>query len=159
MISICMEKELSLYNLEGKWNDYIGVQKEVIAVLKKLDYFKQDNIINLETEMMIRLTTKGIKETLGKGKRFQNLPKVVKQQKVATLRVLPSLIKEGALLEDDVMNYYSKEGEKFAYFFSHILIDNEMHSIRIAVKKKANSKHFYIHHIDTEKSSKLLSPS
>lgn len=122
-------------NLEGKWNDYIGVQKEVIAVLKKLDYFKQDNIINLETEMMIRLTTKGIKETLGKGKRFQNLPKVVKQQKVATLRVLPSLIKEGAL------------------------IDNEMHSIRIAVKKKANSKHFYIHHIDTEKSSKLLSPS
>jgi len=32
MISINSKDELSLYNLEGKWNDYIGVQKEVVAV-------------------------------------------------------------------------------------------------------------------------------
>lgn len=34
MISINTKDELSLYNLEGKWNDYIAVQKEVIAILK-----------------------------------------------------------------------------------------------------------------------------
>lgn len=40
-----------------------------------------------------------------------------------------------------------------------ILIDDEIHDVRIAVKKKVNSNHFYIHHIDTEKSSELLCPS
>lgn len=29
MISISTKEELSLYNLEGKWNDYIYVQKEL----------------------------------------------------------------------------------------------------------------------------------
>ena len=62
-------------------------------------------------------------------------------------------------MEDDVLNYHLKEGEKFAYFICRILIDNESHAVRIAVKKKINSNHFYIHHIDTEKSSELLSPS
>ena len=45
MISISTKDELSLYNLEGKWNDFIAVQKEVIAVLKEEKYFN-DNIIN-----------------------------------------------------------------------------------------------------------------
>lgn len=35
MENISMEKELSLYNLDGKWNDYTGVQKEVLQVLRK----------------------------------------------------------------------------------------------------------------------------
>ena len=68
-----MAKELSLYNLEGKWNDYIGVQKAVIEVLKKEDFFVNGDIMNVETGMLVRLTVKGIKETIGKGKRFQNL--------------------------------------------------------------------------------------
>lgn len=103
MESISMECEVSIYNLSGKWNDYIGVQKEV------------------------------------------------KKQKVATLRILPMLIREGKLLADEVQNYYSEEGERFAYFICKIFIDNEIHDIRIAVKKKINSNHFYIHHIDTKK--------
>ena len=35
MISINTKDEISLYNLEGKWNDYVGVQKEVISVLRR----------------------------------------------------------------------------------------------------------------------------
>ena len=159
MESISMEKELSLYNLERKWNDYIGVQKEVISVLKKNGYFDDGTIINHETGMIIRVTTKGIKETIGKGNRFQSLPKIVKQQKIATLNKLPELIKEGKLLEDNVQNYYSDQGDKFAYFISKIEIDDIMHDVRIAVKKKVGSNHFYIHHIDTKRSSELLSPS
>lgn len=144
MESISMTEELSLYNLEGKWNDYIGVQKEIVSVLKRVGYFEERDVVNDETGMIIRLTSKGIKETIGKGKRFQNLPRAVKQQKIATLRALPILI---------------KAGERFAYFLCPICIDSEVHNVRIAVKKKANSNHFYIHHIDTEKSSELLSPS
>ena len=159
MVSINVQKELSIYNLEGKWNDYIGVQKEVISVLKKENYFSNKDIINLETGMLIRLTSKGIKETLGSGKRFQSLPKIVKQQKIATLKSLPLLIAGGKLLEDNVQNYYARDGERFAYFICSIFIDNEVHHVRIAVKKKLYTNHFYIHHIDTEKSSELLSPS
>ena len=44
MININSKDELSLYNLKGKWNDYIAVQKEVISVLKDEDFFEQGNI-------------------------------------------------------------------------------------------------------------------
>lgn len=159
MESISTKLELSIYNLDRKWNDYIGAQKEIISTLKKENYFENNDIVNIQTGMVVRLTPKGIKETIGKGKRFQSLPKAVKQQKVVTIRSLPILIKEAKLLEDNIPNYYSEEGNCFAYFISQILIDNEIHNVRIAVKKKINSNHFYIHHIDTEKSSELLSPS
>lgn len=147
------------FELDNKWNDYVGAQKEIISKLKKEDYFERDEIINVETGMHIRISPKGIKETIGKGKRFQNLPKIVKMQKVATIRSLPILIREGELMEDDVPNYYLNTGDKFAYLISKIRIDDEIHDVRIAIKKKISSNHFYIHHIDTQKSSELLSPS
>lgn len=73
MQSISIESELSVFDLDKRWNDYIGVQKEVLSVLRKENYFANGDIINLETGMHIRLTAKGIKETLGKGNKFQNL--------------------------------------------------------------------------------------
>lgn len=45
MVSINSKDELSLYNLEGKWNDYIAVQKEVIGVLKSENFFEQSSIL------------------------------------------------------------------------------------------------------------------
>lgn len=154
-----MEQELSFFNLDKKWNDYIGAQKEIISKLKDDQYFECSEIINRETGMRIRISPKGIKETIGKGNRFQHLPKRVKMQKVATIRKLPVLIEEGYLIEDEVPNYYVSTGERFAYLNSKIVIDDEIHDVRIAVKKKVESNHFYIHHIDTKKSSELLSPS
>ena len=159
MLSISTEKELSIYDLEGKWNDYVGVQKEVISVLSKLNFCENKDVVNVETGMVVRITTRGIKETIGNGKRFQTLPKNVKEQKIATIRMLPSLIREGKLLEDDVENYHTNNGDKFAYFITPILIDESVHNIRIVVRKKINSNHFYIHHVDTEKSPELLCPS
>lgn len=44
-------------------------------------------------------------------------------------------------------------------FTNKIIIDNNIYNVRIVVKKKINSNHFYIHHVDTQKSSELLSPS
>lgn len=159
MVSINTEEELSLYNLEGKWNDYIAVQKEVISVLRDKHFFENADIINSETGMIIRITTRGIKETLGNGNRFQYLPKHVKQQKIVSVGYLKTLIKEGTLLEDNVNDYHSDNGDKFAYFMSNVIIDGNLYDVRIAVKKKVESNHFYIHHIDTKKSLELLSPS
>lgn len=151
MISINSKDELSLYDLGGKWNDYIAVQKEVIAVLKEKKFFEQDNIVNDNTNMIIRLTARGIKETLGNGTRFQYLPKKVKTQKISTLRYLPLLIKDANLVEDGVENYHGNGTNRFAYLTNKIVIDDDVYNVRIVVRKKVESNHFYIHHVDTEK--------
>lgn len=75
MEKICMNEELMRYNLTGKWNDYIGVQKEVLNVLRKEDFFTESEVINVQTGMLIKINAKGIKETIGPGMRFQALPK------------------------------------------------------------------------------------
>ena len=95
MESISMEKELSRYNLEGKWNDYVGIQKEVLRVLRQEGFFMDNEIINKKTGMLIKINTKGIKETLGTGK-----PKKLKQYKIATLLHLKQIIENAELLAD-----------------------------------------------------------
>ena len=160
MESICMAKELSLYNLEGKWNDYIGVQKEVIRVLREIGFFSEKEVCNRETGISILINAKGIKETLGAGLRFQALPKKLKQYKVTTLRYLKRIIENAELIADEVDNFHEENGFLFAYFKSEILIDGKKILIRIAVKKRVSSNWFWIHHVDeNEKSSKLLDPA
>ena len=53
MIQINMEQELSFFELDKKWNDYIGAQKEIISKLKKENYFESYEVVNVETGMHI----------------------------------------------------------------------------------------------------------
>lgn len=138
MESIIVEKELSLYNLDGKWNDYIGVQKEVLQVLRRENFFVNSEIINKKTGMNIKINAKGIKESLGTGRRFQ------------------ALLAE--LIADDIENIHEENGYMFAYLGHEIMIDGKLSYIRISIKKKMTSNWFWIHNID-EKSPKLLDPS
>lgn len=148
MISINTAEEISLYDLEGKWNDYIGVQKEVLKVLREEEYFTESNITNIQSNMCVRITTKGIRETLGNGNRFKALPKKLKVLKVATIRSLPKLIETGTLIADNVRNIHENEGFKFAYIVNELQIDDELVKIRIAIKKKVTTNYFWIHNID-----------
>ena len=148
MICIDSKKELSLYDLEGKWNDYIGVQKEVIAVLKKENYFEENNVVNVNTGLTVRINVKGIKETIGTGTRFQRLPRKFKEYKIATIRRLKQIIMTADLLEDDVPNYHINGIYSFAYLKNEILIDDEIVEIRISIMKRIDSNWFLIHHID-----------
>ena len=50
MISIHVDEELGRYNLDGKWNDYIGVQKEVLRVLREQKYFENTCVENIESK-------------------------------------------------------------------------------------------------------------
>ena len=108
MVRINKFDELSVYDLEGKWNDYIGTQKEIIAVLKSKGFFESGTVVNAETGMEIRITTNGVKETIGKGKRFQSLPREVKEQKVCSIGLLPELIRQACIIEDNVVNYHEE---------------------------------------------------
>ena len=160
MISINTKDELSLYYLEGKWNDYIGVQKEVIAVLTKEEFFRDNAVINQNSGLSIKINKKGIKETIGAGKRFQKLPKKFKIYKIATIRKLKEIIKTAELQEDDVPNYHADGIYTYAYLRNQIIIDDELVDIRISIMKRIDSNWFWIHHVDEkEKSSKLLDPS
>lgn len=151
MLSISMEKELSLYNLEGKWNDYIWAQKEVLKVLRKEKFFEEKEVKNTITGMYIIINAKGIKETLGTGNRYKTLPKKLKRYKIATIRYLKEIIANAILIKDDVENIHEKNGYMFAYFYNEILIDEEVIRIRISVKKKIGSNWFWIHNIDENK--------
>lgn len=158
--SIITEDELSIYKLENKWNDYIGVQKEVINVLRAENYFDAGSVNNKESGMEVRITAKGIKETLGNGNRFQTLPRKLKIYKVSVIRSLPELIETGCVIADDFENSHSKDGYKYAYINNNIEIDGNVFGIRIAIKKKIGANHFWIHNIDEyKKNFELLSPS
>ena len=91
-IEIDVEKEINTYNIASKFNDYVGVQKEVINTLKGEGFFINNVVDNSQTGMIVRINPRGIKETLGSGKRFQNLPRTLKMLKVATIRKLPEII-------------------------------------------------------------------
>lgn len=151
MVNINMEKELALYNLEGKWNDYIGVQKEVVSVLKRNGFFINNEVINEATGMHIKINVKGIKETIGSGKRFQILPKNLKQYKIVTLRHLKRIIEMADIISDNVCNIHEKNGYLFAYLGSEVMIDGKKVGIRISIKKKVSANWFWIHNIDENK--------
>ena len=151
MKNICMQEELDFYNLDRKWNDYVGVQKEVLKVLRSANYFADSEITNKATGMDIKINAKGIKETLGSGNRFQSLPKRMKQYKIAILRHLKWIIENAELLADDVENIHQENGYMFAYLKSEIMLDGTILCVRITIKKKITTNWFWIHHIDEYK--------
>lgn len=148
MVEIITENELALYNLEGKWNDYIGLQKEVLRVLRDEHFFEKNEIVNTDSNMTIRISPKGIRETLGSGNRFQTLPKVFKTYKIATIKYLPEIIRTGNIIEEDVANSHDENGYHYAYIGNMIFIDGVKYGVRIAIRKKVATNHFWIHNID-----------
>ena len=125
MESISTKQELSIYHLEGKWNDYVGVQKEVLKVLRKEGYFSENEVINKKTGMRIKINTKGIKETLGTGKRFQSLPKILKQYKIVTLRYLRQIIEDAELIADNIENIHEENGYMFEKSSFKLFLDTQ----------------------------------
>ena len=156
-LCIDIQKEILNFGVEQKMNDYVGLQKTIIPILEKEGFFKE--VINEETGMIIEITKKGIKETLGSEKRFQNLPRKLKELKIATIRSLPELICNANLIEDNVLNSHGN-ASKYAYFVISVNISGISLNVRITVQKTSAKNKFWLHIIDIiEKNSQLLSPS
>lgn len=156
-LNVDIYNEILRYGLERKMNDYIGVQKAVLPILEQEEFFKE--ILNEETGMVIEITKKGIKETLGSGNRFQNLPRKLKELKIATIRCLPDLIAKAHLIKDDVLNSHGNIA-KYAYFVVGVSINGVLLNIRINVQKTPAKNKFWLHIVDIiETDSQLLSPS
>ena len=143
ILHLHLDEELQKYNLEGKWNDYIAVQKEVLRVLRAENFFNDNIVIHKESGMMIKVTPKGIKETFGNGKRFNTMPKEVKKWKIATIHHIKELIQNAQLIEKDVESTHSADSSTYAYFITNIIISNSLLHTRITVKQKIGSNIFY----------------
>ena len=157
-IEIDLEREISTYNIVNKFNDYVGMQKEVINTLKREGFFVDNVVVNSETGMIVRINPRGIKETLGSGKRFQNLPRTLKMLKVATIRKLPEIIEQGMLIEDNVENVHGNN-QLYAYFITQVIVDGEAICVKVNVRKSAEVNKFWIHNVIIEKSPELLNPT
>lgn len=123
----------------------------MLKVLREKNWFENNEVTNEETNLQIRITSKGIRETLGNGNRFQTLPKKLKEYKVITIRYLAELIKTGLVVEIDAPNSHDKDGYRYAYIKNEILINGDWVGVRISIKKKVDSNHFWIHNIDEYK--------
>lgn len=148
ILHIHLEEELQKYNLEGRWNDYIAVQKEVLKVLREDNFFVENIVAHKESGMFIKITPRGIRETFGNGKRFNTTSKLTKQRKVATIIHIKELITTSKLTLDNFPNFHPDSNSTFAYFENELLIDDITFSVRITVQKKISTNLFYIHHID-----------
>lgn len=151
-----IQNEINYFGIENKLNDYIGVQKLVISQLESEKFFGE--IINEQTGMIIEINKKGIKETLGSGKRFQNLPRTLKELKIATIRMLPYILKNAYISIDNVKNTHG-DASKFAYFKLDMKINGVPIKVSIDVKRTSAKNKFWIHYIHiTKENSQLLSP-
>lgn len=157
-LKININEEISSYGVENKLNDYIGVQKGVIETLRNEQYFQNNEIVNKETGMKIRITPKGIRETLGNGKRFQTLPRELKRLKIATIRSLPNIIRRANLIEDNVKNSHGGNAE-YAYLYADVEVNQERLRVKIDVRKTIGSNKFWMHNVEIKKDSDLLSPA
>lgn len=144
-LQVDIQKEISSYGVEQKMNDYIGMQKAILPILEQEGFFKE--VINEETGMVIEITKKGIKETLGSGNRFQKLTRKLKELKIAVIRSLPEIIRKAHLSQDDVVNFHG-DSPRYAYFVLETEINGLGVRIRMVVKKTSAKNKFWLHMID-----------
>ena len=158
ILDVDIDTEIKFYGVETKFNDYIGMQKGVVSMLRKEGFFDNNVVINEETEMQIAITAKGIKETLGSGNRFQTLPRELKRLKVATVHSLPHIITKARLIKDNTENTHGNN-PLYAYFYADIVIDGIDVGVKIDVRKTIETNKFWIHNVEIKKNSDTLSPA
>lgn len=145
-------------------NDYIGVRKAVISTLSSEGFFDNNVIVNKDSGMEIEITKDGIKETLGSDMRFEKLPRKLKELKLLTLRILPTMIEKAKLTDSDVNNIHTEQSKlKYSYLSQEITVSNgthkEKYTISIAVRKSQQKNKFWIHEIRATKKEQNLIPS
>lgn len=143
-------------------NDYIGVQKAVLKKLTEAGFFADGNnvVVNQESGMTVAITKDGIRETLGKGSRFERLPSKLKKLKIATIQQIPELIKSATMLEDKVAdNHGNRRNLTYAYLINSANVDGKEYVVTIVVRQSPDRNKFWMHEIrlDTKKEESDLS--
>ncbi|MCQ4636687.1 hypothetical protein NE619_08090 [Anaerovorax odorimutans] len=135
-----------------KLNDYIHVQKQVLTTLTNDGFFGDTGSLQVKVEStgaIIDIGRKGIRETLGTGKRFATLPRELKLYKLATIRKLPEIIKSLEIVSSDVKNFHGEEKKStFDYFQANVVIGEIPCNVRVTAKKSDIKNKFWMHYVE-----------
>ncbi len=138
--------------------DFIHVQRQVFGTLVDEGFFTDEEArsrtdVNEETGMEIETNKSGIYETFDRdnyGIRGRN----IKFIKLATVRQLPEIIKNGTLIEDNVLNSHNNSSNvSFSYIEHEIDVDGTPVTIKVSVKKTPQKNKLWVHSVYTEKIS------
>ncbi|MBQ9760148.1 MAG: hypothetical protein IJW16_02235 [Clostridia bacterium] len=137
-----------------KLNDSIHVQRQVLNTLLNEGFFtdsenKRRSDVNEESGLVIEINKSGIDETFSFNN-FSRLGRFKKIAKLATIRELPNVIKQGHLIADNVDNKYANAiNKKFAYIEYATEIEGERLVVKLAIKKSPQKNKFWVHSIYT----------
>lgn len=131
--------------------------------MKKEKFLGEDErilIYNKSLSADIELNYSGIKETLGPDT-FKKMPKNIKEKKIATIRMLPDIIKKAVVKEDNASNYHNtNSGINYAYLEVSVVIDGKPNRVKIDIKKSRQKNKFWVHSIyEIEENQTLLGSS
>lgn len=138
--------------------DYIHVQRQVFDTLLDEGFFTNTETrsrkdVNVESGMVIETNKSSISETFNKDN-YKHLGKFKKVAKLATVRMLPEIIKNGKLIADNVPNQYQNSVNKtFAYISYDTEIDGVPITVKLDIKKSPSKNKLWVHSIITEKNS------
>ena len=135
-----------------KLGDYIHVQKRVLQTLLDEKFFTDEENrrridVNKSSGMVIETNKSGIDETFN----FKNYACIGTNKKIiklATIRRLPEIIRDGVVVEDNVPNQYGDgNNKKFAYIEHTVEVGGNEVTIRLDIKKSPQKNKFYVHRI------------
>ncbi len=155
------EKAVDSFEIKNM-NDFVHVQRSVVKKLTEEGFFDDEGgrsktVVNEASGMIVEINHSGIKETFGTEHRFSYLGKKLKRLKLATIRVVPEIIKHGILTNENVSNSHKdKSGVKYSYIICDIIIDGEPLNITIAVRKSLQKNKFWLHQIEFNNNTEAL---
>ncbi len=148
-------KSIDLENVSKKYGitnlkDYIQVQKKVIEKLKETGFLNQNGtklITNKATGIDIVINKSGIKETFGKGKRYEFQSRENKILKLATVEFLDEVI-ENAVVYGKSENYHNKDSKvEYLYLKYDVMINGKLYTIAADVRMSPDKNKFWLHRI------------
>lgn len=136
-----------------KLSDYVYVQNKVFETLNNENFFEDKESstrtdVNIEKGMIIETNKKGIKETFD----FDNYSRLGKNKKIAklaTIRLIPEVIKYGHVVADNVPNKYNNRdtNKQYAYIEHRATVEGIDSIIKIAIKKTPQKNKFWVHSV------------
>ena len=132
-------------------SDYVHVQRRIMATLEAEGFFTDENSrsrteTNAATGLAIEINRSGIDETFNLGNyiAFSSDKRIAK---IATVRMLPQIIREGELIADRVPSSHGKgdRNKKFAYLRGSVVIDGIPVELKLSVKESPRKNKFWVH--------------
>lgn len=145
-------------------NDYIHVQRQVFRTLVNDGFFvnserRSRTDVNEATGMVIETNKSSIDETFNMSN-YAMLGKFKKIAKLATVKLLPEIIKNGVLTSDNVADYHQNaSNKKFAYISYDTVVDGVSVTVKLDIKKSPIKNKLWVHSISAEKDSTGLDVS